>query len=341
VNEAPIREARGVLEEDQMVKAIRVHENGGPEVLKFEEVELPAPGPGEVQIRHHAIGVNFVDVYFRTGSNLMPCSPFTLGHEAAGEVVALGEGVSKFRIGDRVAYVRALGAYSEARNIEAKILVPLPEGISYETAAAMMLKGLTAEYLLFRTYPVKPGDVILVHAAAGGVGLILCQWARLLGATVIGTTGSAEKAALAREAGAHEVILYREEDFVTRVKEITDGKLCNVVYDGIGKATFPGSLDCLRPFGLFVSLGSASGPIDAFNISLLAQKGSLYATRPNLFTHISNEATLVDMAERLTGAVASGKLKIAIHARYSLSEASEAHRTLEARESTGAAVLIP
>lgn len=324
-----------------MVKAIRIYDNGGPEVLKFEEIELPAPGPGEVQVRHHAIGVNFVDVYFRTGSNLMPNSPFTPGHEGAGEVVALGEGVSKFKIGDRVAYVRALGAYAEARNIEAKILVPLPEAIPYETAAAMMLKGLTAEYLLFRTYSVKPGDVILVHAAAGGVGLILCQWARLLGATVIGTTGSAEKAALAREAGAHEVILYREEDFVARVKEITGGKLCNVVYDGIGKSTFPGSLDCLRPFGVFVSLGSASGPIDAFNISVLAQKGSLYATRPNLLTHISDEATLFDMTQRLMGVVTSGKVKIAIHARHPLSEAAEAHRALEARESTGSAVLMP
>jgi NADPH:quinone reductase len=221
------------------------------------------------------------------------------------------------------------------------VLVPLPEAISYETAAAMMLKGLTAEYLLFRTYAVKPGDVVLVHAAAGGVGLILCQWARLLGATVIGTVGSTEKAALAREAGAHEVIDYRHENFVARVKEITNGKLCNVVYDGVGKATFPGSLDCLRPFGLFVSLGSASGPIDAFNISLLAQKGSLFATRPNLLTHISDEARLFDMAERLMGVVASGELKIAIRARYALSDAVEAHRSLDARESTGSAVLFP
>ncbi len=324
-----------------MVKAIRSYENGPPEVLKFEDVDLPAPGPGEVQIRHHAIGVNYVDIYYRTGSNAMPSASFTPGHEGAGEIVALGEGVSKFMIGDRVAYVRALGAYAEARNIEAKVLVPLPDTISYETAAAMMLKGLTAEYLLFRTYPVKPGDVVLVHAAAGGVGLILCQWARLLGATVIGTAGSAEKARLAHEAGAHEVILYREENFVARVKEITGGKLCNVVYDGIGKATFPCSLDCLRPFGVFVSLGSASGPIDAFNISLLAQKGSLFATRPNLFTHIADEATLFDMARRLMGAVASGAVKIAIHSRHALSEAAEAHRALEARESTGSALLIP
>jgi NADPH2:quinone reductase len=329
------------LEKNQMVKAIRIHENGAPEVLKFEEIDLPAPGPGEVQIRHHAIGVNYVDVYFRIGSNPMPNTSFTPGHEGAGEVVALGEGVSKFRIGDRVAYVRALGAYAEARNIEAKVLVKLPTAISYETAAAMMLKGLTAEYLLFRTYSVKPGDVVLVHAAAGGVGLILCQWARLLGATVIGTAGSAEKAALAREAGAHKAILYRQEDFVARVKEITGGKLCNVVYDGVGKATFPGSLDCLRPFGVFVSLGSASGPIDAFNISLLAQKGSLYATRPNLFTHISDEATLAEMTARLMDVVGSGKVKIAIHSRHALAEAVEAHRALEGRETTGSTVLLP
>jgi NADPH:quinone reductase len=324
-----------------MVKAIRIYEQGGPDVLRYEEVELPPPGPGEVQIRHHAVGVNFVDVYYRTGSNAMPKAPFTPGHEGAGEIVALGESVSKFRIGDRVAYVRALGGYTQARNIEAKVLVPLPDAISCETAAAMMLKGLTAEYLLFRTYQVKPGDVVLVHAAAGGVGLILCQWARLLGATVIGTVGSAEKAVLAREAGAHDVILYREEDFVARVKEITGGKLCHVVYDGIGKATFQGSLDCLRPFGLFVSLGSASGPIDNFNISLLAQKGSLFATRPNLFAHIADETRLAAMAQRLIDVVASGQVKIAIHARHALSEAAEAHRALEARESTGSAVLTP
>ncbi len=324
-----------------MVKAIRIYQQGGPEVLRYEEVELPPPGPGEVQIRHHAIGVNFVDVYFRSGSNAMPQAPFTPGHEGAGVIVALGEGVGTFRIGDRVAYVRALGGYAEARNIEAKVLVPLPDAISCETAAAMMLKGLTAEYLLFRTYPVKPGDVVLVHAAAGGVGLILCQWARLLGATVIGAAGSAEKAALARAAGAHEAIVTRQDDFVARVKEITGGKLCHVVYDGVGRATFPGSLDCLRPFGVFVSLGSASGPIDAFNISLLAQKGSLFATRPNLFTHIADEARLGDMAQRLLGAVASGKVKIAIHSRYPLAEASEAHRALEARESTGSTLLIP
>jgi NADPH2:quinone reductase len=324
-----------------MVKAIRIYQQGGPEVLRYEEVELPPPGPGEVQIRHHAIGVNFVDIYYRTGSNAMPPAPFIPGHEAAGEIVALGEGVDAFRIGDRVAYVRALGGYAQARNIEANVLVRLPDAIPSETAAAMMLKGWTAEYLLFRTYQVKPGDVVLVHAAAGGMGLILCQWARWLGATVIGTAGSAEKAALARAAAAHEIILYREEDFVARVKHLTGGKLCHVIYNGIGQATFPGSLECLRPFGLFVSLGSASGPIDAFNISLLAQKGSLYATRPNLFTHIADATTRAAMARRLIDVVASGQVTIAIHARHALSEAAEAHRALEARESTGSAVLTP
>ncbi len=324
-----------------MVKAIRIHANGGPEVLRYEDVDLPAPGPGEVQIRQQAIGVNFLDVYFRTGAYPAPGLPFTPGNEGAGEVVALGEGVTSFRPGDRVAYAGSIGAYAEARNIEAKFLVPLPERISYETAAAMMLKGLTAEYLLFRTYPVKPGDVVLVHAAAGGVGLILCQWARALGATVIGTAGGEAKVTIAREAGAHEVIDYSKEDFVARVREITGGKLCHVVYDGVGKATFPGSLDCLRPFGVFVSFGSASGPIESFNLGLLAQKGSLYATRPTLFTHMADEARLTEMAARLMDAVGSGTVKIAVHARHPLAEAAEAHRDLEARKTSGATVLLP
>ncbi len=324
-----------------MVKAIRIHKTGGPEVLQYEDVELAAPGPGEVQIRQHAVGVNYLDIYFRTGSYPSPGLPFTPGNEGAGEVVAVGEGVTKFRPGDRVAYAGSIGSYADARNIEARFLVPLPEAISYETAAAMMLKGLTAEYLLFRTYPVKPGDVILVQAAAGGVGLIMCQWARILGATVIGTAGGEEKAALAREAGAHEVIDYTKEDFAARVREITGGKLCHVVYDGVGKATFPASLDCLRPFGTFVSFGSASGNIEAFNLGLLAQKGSLYATRPTLFTHLADEARLTEMAARLMDVVGSGKVKIAVNARYPLAEAAEAHRALEGRKTTGATVLLP
>ena len=323
-----------------MVKAIRVHETGGPEALLYEECDLSAPGPGEVQIRQHAVGVNFIDIYFRTGAYPAP-KPFIPGNEGAGEIVALGEGVTKFKIGDRVAYAGSLGGYAWARNIEAKFVVPLPDNISYETAAAMMLKGLTAEYLLFRSYKVQPGDIVLVHAAAGGVGLIMCQWARLLGATVIGTVGSEEKAKLAREAGAHEVILYRSEDFVARVKEITGGKLCHVVYDSVGKTTFPGSLDCLRPFGSFISFGAASGPIEAFNIGLLAQKGSLYAQRPSLFNYMADQARLTEMAARLMEVVGSGKVKIAINARYPLQEAATAHRALEGRDTTGATVLIP
>lgn len=323
-----------------MVKAIRVHETGGPEALIYEDIDLAAPGPGEIQIRQHAVGVNFIDVYFRTGAYPAP-KPFVPGNEGAGEIAAVGAGVTKFKVGDRVAYAGPLGAYAAARNIEAKFVVPLPQNISYETAAAMMLKGLTAEYLLFRSYKVQPGDTILVHAAAGGVGLILCQWARLLGATVIGTVGSEDKAKLAREAGAHETILYRSEDFVARVKEITGGKLCAAVYDGVGKTTFPGSLDCLRPFGSFISFGSSSGPIDAFNIALLSQKGSLYAQRPTLFAYIADEARLSEMAARLMDVVGSGKVKIAVNARYKLEEAAAAHRALEGRGTTGAAVLLP
>jgi NADPH2:quinone reductase len=324
-----------------MVKAIRIHETGDPEVLRYEDIELPPPGPGEARVRNHAVGVNFIDVYFRTGAYPAPTSPFTPGNEGAGEIVALGEGVTQFKVGDRVAYAGSLGSYAEERNIEAKFLVALPEPISYDIGAAMMLKGLTAEYLLFRSYPVQPGDAVLVHAAAGGVGLILCQWARLLGATVIGTVGSPAKVALALEAGAHHVINYREEDFVARVKEITGGKLCAAAYDSIGKTTFPGSLDCLRPFGTFVSFGAASGPIDAFNIGLLAQKGSLYATRPTLFTHLAVPGRLTEMAARLMDVVASGKVKIAVHSRLPLAQAGDAHRALEARETTGATVLIP
>ena len=324
-----------------MVKAIRVHETGGPEVLRYEDIDLAAPGPGQVQVRQHAIGVNYIDVYFRTGAYPSAAKPFTPGSEGAGEIVALGEGVTGFKLGDRVAYAGAQGAYAQALNIDTRVLVALPDSIAYDTAAAMMLKGLTAEYLLFRTFPVNAGDVILVHAAAGGIGLILCQWARRLGATVIGTVGSADKAKLAREAGARDVILYRDEDFAARVKEITGGKLCHAVYDSVGKATFPGSLDCLRPFGTFVSFGASSGPIDAFNIGLLAQKGSLYATRPTLFTHLAVEGRLGEMAARLTQVVGSGQVKIAIHSRLPLAEAAQAHRALEARATTGATVLLP
>ncbi len=320
------------------MRAIRIHQTGGPEVLKLEEVELPPPGKGEVRIRHHAIGVNFLDTYHRTGFYPMPL-PLTPGGEGAGEVVEVGAGVKDFKPGDRVAYAGPPGGYAEERNIGAQFLVKLPRAIDYDTAAAMMLKGLTAQYLLRQTYKVKEGDWILVHAAAGGVGQILCQWGRALGARVIGTVGSAEKAKIAKKAGAHHTILYREEDFAKRVEEITKGQKCAVVYDGVGKATFPASLDCLRPFGVFASFGSASGGIEAFDIGLLARKGSLFATRPTLFTFMADRERLEKMARDLFRAVGNGDVKIRIGRKLPLAEAAEAHRALEARETTGSIVL--
>ena len=320
--------------------AIRIHETGGPEVLKLEEVELPKPGRGEVRLRQRAVGVNFVDVYHRTGFYPMPL-PFTPGSEGAGEVVDAGPGVRDFKPGDRVAYAGAMGAYAEERNIETRFLVKLPRAISYETGAAMMLKGLTAQYLLRQTYRVKEGDWILVHAAAGGVGQILCQWGRALGARVIGTVGSPDKAKIAKKAGAQHTILYRDEDFAKRVEEITKGQKCAVVYDGVGKATFPASLDCLRTFGMFVSFGSASGGIEAFDLGLLGRKGSLFATRPSLFTYAADPARLEKMARELFRAVGNGDVTIHIGRRLPLAQASEAHRALEARETTGSLVLLP
>jgi len=323
-----------------MVKAIVIHKTGGPDVMSYEDVDLQPPGPGQVRIKQHAIGVNYIDIYIRSGQYPNQ-TPFVLGNEGAGEVTQLGEGVKEFKVGDRVAYASGIGGYAEERNIEARLLVKLPESISYEIAAAMMLKGLTAQYLLRRTYKVKPGDTILFHAAAGGVGLIACQWAKALGATVIGTVGTKEKGKLASEAGADHIIYYRDEDFVARVKDITKGGMCEVVYDGVGKTTFPASLDCLKPFGYFVSFGSSSGPIAAFNIGMLAQKGSLYATRPTLFTHSAKREILDEMARDLFGVVSSGKVKIPIHNRYKLSEARKALEALEGRETTGATVLTP
>lgn len=323
-----------------MTKAIRIHRTGGPEVMVLEDVTLPKPAKGEVLVRNHAIGLNFIDIYFRQGSYPTPL-PFTPGNEGAGEVVSVGRGVSDFKPGDRVAYVSTLGSYAQERLVPASSLIKLPKSISYEMGAAMMLKGLTAQYLLRRTYKVRPGDTILVHAAAGGVGLILCQWAKALGAHVIGTVGSEEKAKLAKKAGAKHVINYNQEDFAARVKEITKGKLCDVVYDGVGKATFAGSLDCLKPLGMFVSYGSASGQLDAFNIGLLAQKGSLFATRPTLFTYIAKREDYVAMAKDLMRAISRGDVKIPIHARYSLADAAQAHQDLGARATTGATVLLP
>jgi NADPH2:quinone reductase len=323
-----------------MVKVIRVHRPGGPEVLQLEDIELAPPGPGEVQLRHHAIGVNYIDIYRRTGA--YPAElPFVPGHEGAGEVIAVGQGVEHFEPGDRVAYVGALGGYSEARNIAAASLVHLPKSISYAVGATMMLKGLTAQYLLRRTFRVKKGHRVLVHAGAGGVGHLLCQWASALGAKVIATVGSEEKAHIARQAGAKDVILYREEDFAQRVREITKGKLCHVVYDGVGAATFPASLDCLAPFGLFVSYGSASGPVAAFDLGLLAQKGSLFATRPSLFTHIADRKTYDEMIEDVERAVKRGRLTFDVASSFPLEHAAKVHRALEARQTAGSIVLTP
>lgn len=323
------------------MKAIRLHRHGGPDALVYEDVEIGQPGPGEVHVRNRAIGVNFVDIYLRTGEDASASLPFTLGKEGAGEILAVGEGVAGFAPGDRVAYVETLGACADECIVPVHFLVPLPDAIDFETAAAMMLKGLTAEYLLRRTFRVEAGHTILAHAAAGGVGLILTQWAKHLGATVIGTVGSPEKAEFARQNGCDHVINYRNEDFAARVKEITNGEGCHVVYDGVGKATFPASLDCLRPLGYFVSFGSASGPIPPFDIMLLAKKGSLFATWQVLPTHLARREDVLTMSQDLFDVVASGAVKIHTYARMPLAEAAEAHRLLETRQTTGAMVLLP
>ncbi|MDZ5448690.1 quinone oxidoreductase [Labrys sp. ZIDIC5] len=324
-----------------MPAAIRVHQTGGPEVLTYEEVATPLPAAGEVLIRQHACGVNYIDTYYRSGLYKAPSLPFTLGAEGAGEVIAVGEGVGNFKPGDRVAYAGAVGSYASERTYPANRLVPLPEAISYEQAAGMMLKGMTAQYLIRRTFKVSTGQTVLVHAAAGGVGLILCQWAKALGATVIGTVGSEEKAALARANGADHTILYRSEDWVKRVAEITDGRKCEVVYDGVGKDTFPGSLDCLRPLGMWVSFGNASGPVEPVPMLLLSQKGSLFATRPTLGTYVAERADLLATAGDLFETVASGKVKIPVNQRYQLKDARKAHEELEGRGTTGSSILLP
>ena len=324
-----------------MPAAIRVHQTGGPEVLTYEEVATPLPAPGEVLIRQHACGVNYIDTYYRSGLYKAPSLPFTLGAEGAGEVVAVGEGVTEFKPGDRVAYAGAIGSYAAERTYPANRLVPLPDAISYEQAAGMMLKGMTAQYLIRRTFKVATGQTVLVHAAAGGVGLILCQWAKALGATVIGTVGSEEKAALARANGADHTILYRSEDWVRRVAEITDGRKCEVVYDGVGKDTFPGSLDCLTPLGMWVSFGNASGPVEPVPMLLLSQKGSLFATRPTLGTYVAERADLLATASDLFETVASGKVKIPVNQRYPLKDARKAHEDLEGRGTTGSSILLP
>lgn len=325
-----------------MVQAIRVHETGGPEVLSWEKVEVGEPGAGEARIRHTAVGLNFIDTYFRSGLYPAPNgTPFIPGNEGAGIVETVGAGVTHIGPGDRVAYAGPLGAYAQERLVPAERLVRIPAGIEDKTAAAMMLKGMTAQYLLRQTYDVRPETVLLFHAAAGGVGLIAGQWAAHLGATVIGTVGSDEKAELAKAHGYTHVINYRTENFVDRVREITGGAGCDVVYDSVGKDTYPGSLDCLKPRGLWASFGQASGPITDFNLGLLAQKGSLYATRPTLFSYIASRADLDRTAGDLFDVVQSGAVKIDVNQEYRLADARQAHEDLEGRKTTGATVLIP
>ena len=322
------------------MKAIRFSQTGGPEVLKLEDVELPPPAPGQVRVRHTAIGVNFIDTYHRSGLYKLPL-PSGLGSEAAGVVEALGDGVSTPKQGDRVAYAGALGAYAEANNVAADKLVKLPSGVSDEVAAAAMLKGMTAQYLLMRTYAVNPGETILFHAAAGGVGLIACQWAKHLGATVIGTVGSDEKVALARANGCAHVLNLAKDDWAKRVREITRGEGVPVVYDSIGKDTWNGSLDCLAVRGLMVSFGNSSGAVPAFEPGILSAKGSLYLTRPTLFHYTRTPKELQETADSLFAVIASGVVKIAVNQRFKLAEAAKAHEALHSRATTGATILLP
>ncbi|MEO5700477.1 MAG: quinone oxidoreductase [Casimicrobiaceae bacterium] len=324
-----------------MPKAIRIHSTGGPDVLRYEDVAAGDPGPGEARVRHSAIGVNYIDTYHRSGLYKVPL-PSGIGSEAAGEVEAVGPGVDWVKPGDRVAYCGGpLGAYSTARVMPAERLVKIPDGISDRAAATLMLKGLTVQYLLRQTFPLKGGETILFHAAAGGVGLLACQWARALGVTMIGTVGSDEKAELARAHGCAHTIVYGRENFVERVKEITGGKGVPVVYDSVGKDTFPASLDCLQPRGLFVTFGSSSGPITAFDVGLLAAKGSLYVTRPTLFTYAAKRPELVAMANEMFDLVRQGKIKSEPRQDFPLADAGDAHKALESRATTGATVLMP
>jgi NADPH:quinone reductase len=327
-----------------MAKAIQITQYGGPEVMQMVDVEVGSPGPGEIRMRHQACGLNFIDVYQRTGLYQNPL-PLKLGMEGAGIVEAVGEGVTHLKAGDRAAYAsNPPGSYSSARVMPAKTVCKLPDAIDFDTGAAMMLKGLTAQYLLKRTQPqggLQPGDFVLWHAAAGGVGLIACQWAKAMGLQLIGTAGSDEKCSLAREHGAAHVINYRRENFVERVKAITAGKGVKVVYDSVGKDTFEGSLDCLRPFGLLASFGNASGPVPPFAPGILGPKGSLYVTRATLFTHIATREATQAMADDLFGVVTGGQVKIRIDQRYPLAEVAQAHRELEARKTTGCSILLP
>ncbi|MBU9224184.1 quinone oxidoreductase family protein [Burkholderia multivorans] len=324
-----------------MPKAIRYDQPGGGDVMKWVDVEVGAPQAGEVRIKQHAVGLNYIDVYFRTGLYPQPL-PGGLGMEAAGEVTAVGEGVSALKVGDRVAYVaQPPGAYAQERVLSAERVVKLPDGIGYDDAASVMLQGLTAHYLLRRTYPVKAGDTILIHAAAGGVGLLVCQWAKALGATVIGTVGSDEKAELAKAHGCDHPIVYTRENFTQRVKEITNGAGVPVVYDSIGKDTYIGSLDCLAPLGYFVSFGNASGPLPPIDSKEFSSRGSLFFTRPTLFSYIAKRADLESAAAELFDVILSGKVKTSINQRYPLAEVGRAHADLEARKTTGSTILIP
>src|SRR5262245_30831838 len=329
-----------IKEQQTMVQAIRVHQTGGPEVLTWESVDVAAPGPGQVRLKQHAVGVNYIDTYQRSGLYKLPL-PLIPGNEGAGEVVAVGPGVTEFKVGDRGAYAGAVGGYAEERVIAADRLVKLPAAVDYKTAAAMMLQGMTVRYLLRQTSKVGPGTTVLLHAAAGGIGLIAAQWAKHLGATIIGTAGSEDKAKLAKDAGCTYVINYKTEDFVKRTKELTDGQGVDVVYDGVGKDTYPDSLDCLKPFGLFVSFGNASGAVQNFDLLALMNKGSLYATRPTLQTYVAKREDLVANANELFDVVSKGIVKINVNHTYPLKDAAQAHRDLEGRKTTGSIVLLP
>jgi NADPH:quinone reductase len=323
-----------------MVHAIRIHQNGGPEVMQWESVEVGDPGPGQVRLKQHAIGVNYIDTYQRSGLYKMPM-PFIPGNEGAGEVAAVDPGVTEYKVGDRAAYASPVGSYAQERLMPVDRLVKLPSSIDYKTGAAMMLQGMTVRYLLRQTYKVGKGTTMLLHAAAGGIGLIASQWARHLGATIIGTVSTPDKAELAKAAGCTHVINYKSEDFVKRTRELTNGHGVDVVYDAVGKDTYPASLDCLKPLGLFVSFGNASGPITNFDILALSAKGSLYATRPTLVTYTAKREDLLANANELFDVVSKGIVKINVNQTYALKDAAQAHRDLEGRKTTGSIVLLP
>ena len=325
-----------------MVNAIRIHEHGGADKLKWEAVDVGAPGPGQIRVKHKAVGFNYIDTYFRSGLYKIPGGlPAVLGTEGAGDIVAVGSGVSDLKVGDRIAYANPMGSYIEERVMPADRAVKLPDSVDYKTAAAMMLQGMTVRYLLRETYKVGPQTTLLWHAAAGGVGLIASQWAKHLGATIIGTAGGPEKCKLAKDHGCTHVIDYTKENFVEKVKEITGGKMCDVVYDSVGKDTFPGSLDCLKPLGLWVSFGNSSGPVPPLDIGILNAKGSLYCTRPTLFTYTATRADLLQTANDLFDLVGRGIVKINVNQTYPLKEAAQCHRDVEGRKTTGSTVLLP